>query len=173
MDFNSLTENYINDFIPNRKGVYIIRMRKDLGFCNDLKEHDDWKGLIKLNKTAKAKAQSSLFGLYKTKTTVYSNVVYIGYTTDLRRRLKEHLEGRGSEAIRRFFRYKKDSLFFSYESTKDPEKKEKELYKGYIQDSGGYCPPFDCGSSLCRDLKGVGGVCADMAHKKRTYNLCA
>jgi hypothetical protein len=104
---------------------------------------------------------------------IVTDLVYIGHSDVLERRLNDHYKGVGNEGIKTALEYRLP-LYYSYNELKTVEAAERgelSLFSKFVERAQGFCPPFDNNSPECLACNGE-AVKAYMIVEGKTKLLC-
>ena len=148
-----LLEESIEENAPQEGGIYRIALKDE--FCFTL-INGEWYGVFQGNrKLLNCFKDKDPYRVCPCKTeygkSVCTDLVYIGKTDNLKRRLKEHLKDpqKGNPCIQKLLN-KGYPLFFSFLRRISPSFAEQRVFQEFIKASGGFCPPCDGGSNECQ-----------------------
>jgi hypothetical protein len=146
-------EDFIESKAPKNAGIYRLKLEN---YCFSL-INNEWR---LLNKSFLLKLLLDLnepFRVEKYNQTIYTDLIYIGKSENIQNRLLQHLKGpdyNGNKCIYELL--KSYSLEFSYlqRTETDYHQAEKNFFKSFIQETGGFCLPCDCCYNECQSEGG-------------------
>jgi len=149
----------VNLNAPNSGGIYRIKLKD--GLCFVLKSSDGnyyWEGIHKANNElvscfSKNEPMRVCDCRSRYIDEVCTDLVYIGRSENIQQRLLQHINGNGSRCIAILLKEGYE-LFFSYLRREVPDDAEVNAFGRFVRETGGSCPPCDCGSNECSEAKG-------------------
>jgi len=182
-EFNK--ENIEQQVSKEKAGIYRIAL---------LDENSGFKISSKIEKKEKIKYWEGLFSEFdipelaqkrilqtrlltgKYRSDIYTNLVYIGRSDNMRERLLQHFsnsQSKGNSGVLKLLKYH-IPLRFSYLSKGDSTKSERNFYSDFIKETK-VCPPCDKNSNECKSLNGKYLPCylrRSYGKGKRLYFIC-
>ena len=174
-DWYPLTRNGINNNVPDDIGAYRIALKDGKVFS--IEEDDDveiWVGIVNADRNLeKCIRNNEPMRVCLCNSTFCTDLVYIGQSTEqtIKQRLLQHLGGQGNKCLKLILDYE-IPLYFSYLTHYEPEDFEEKLFKRFVKETEGVCPPCDCGSNECSRAYGKYLPTFLMIHKNKVKLLC-
>jgi predicted GIY-YIG superfamily endonuclease len=145
----------IETYAPPKEGIYRIKLKDHYFHLINKRWQGPYQKFSNLDSALKQKEPVRVRKNVSIKIIIYTDLIYIGKSENIRNRLLQHLKGNGNSCIYKLLN-QSHSLEFSYlrRTETDYHQAEKNFFKSFIQETGGFCPPCDCCSNECQSKGG-------------------